>query len=107
MLEIKSDGAMIWTKNNKLHRDKFPAVIYPDGSCEYYTDGKMNSHNNLPAAIYLNHSIHWYVDSKRHKEHDLPASIYEVGELNWRENGLISRTIFPGIINVLTGIEIF
>lgn len=40
---IESDVCFIWIKNNKIHRDNGPAVIYADGTCEFWIDNeKMN-----------------------------------------------------------------
>jgi hypothetical protein len=36
---IYSNGAKIWCKENRWHRETGPALIYPSGRKEYYFEG--------------------------------------------------------------------
>lgn len=36
---IFTNGQKEWYKNNQIHRRKLPAVIYPDGTTEYWENG--------------------------------------------------------------------
>jgi hypothetical protein len=52
----EAQKSKIWTKNNVLHRDraKGPAVIWSDGTKEYWENGKRY---NRDGSIWHYHSI--------------------------------------------------
>lgn len=38
-IENKTNGIRYWVKNNKLHRNRMPAVIWGSGYIEYHENG--------------------------------------------------------------------
>ena len=52
---IYADGSMEWYQNNGLHRDNDkPAIIMSDGTCEWYRWGQLHRDNDQPAIIQRN-----------------------------------------------------
>ncbi len=80
-----SDGTQMWYKDDKLHREDGPAVIYPDGT-QYWCKVDKIHREDGPAIIYPDGSQTWFVDSKRHRE-DGPAYIGKNGTQYWWLNG--------------------
>jgi hypothetical protein len=56
------NGDQFWCKNGNIkHRDNdLPAVIYSDGTQEWYKNGKRHRDNDLPAAIFRSEYQYWY-----------------------------------------------
>jgi hypothetical protein len=112
-----------------LHNENGPAVVWSDGSCEYYINGFI--HNDAgPAIIEKDKNFtrkHWYINGVQHRvdgpvvEHvntngstyleyrqdgnlhreDGPAVIHPTGTKIWYVNGVIDRTDGPAIINMV------
>ena len=60
------DGTQYWLNDNNLfHREDGPAIIEPDGYCEYWQDGNLHRKNG-PAVEWPNGMNTWYVDGKRY-----------------------------------------
>jgi len=84
---IYSNGTVEYYKEDKLHRegDK-PAVIYSNGTAEYYKEGKLYRDGDKPAVICSNGSVYYYKEGKFHREGDKPAIIHSDGSLEyWKE----------------------
>jgi len=64
--EIDEYGGKYWCNNaGKVHRDNdMPAVIYEDGSKEWYVNGLRHRDNDLPAVIFKNGYKAWYVNGE-------------------------------------------
>ncbi|RTK95484.1 MAG: hypothetical protein EKK64_06585 [Neisseriaceae bacterium] len=82
-------------KNGKIHRDNnLPAVIYKDGSKEWYCKGKRHRENG-PAVVYSNGNKEYWINGKRHRI-DGPA--IENHEFKaWFFDGKIHRDNLPAI----------
>ena len=61
---IRPDGTREWWLNGKKHRTDGPAVIYPDGSEEWWLNGKKHR-NGGPAVIYHDGSEEWWLNGKK------------------------------------------
>jgi hypothetical protein len=85
---IYIDGSKEWYQHGKLHRDNdLPATIYSNGSKAWYQHGRYHRDNDLPAAIYSNGSKAWYRHGKPHRDNDQPAVIYRNGYKEWYQHG--------------------
>ena len=62
-IHTSSDGTQYWYKDDKLHRDDGPAVIYPDGYQAWWKDGNLHREDG-PAIIYPNRRQSWYINDK-------------------------------------------
>lgn len=78
-------GTQCWYKNDKIHRDTGPAVIYADGSKFWYKDGKFHRECG-PAIMYADQSKECWVNGKLHCD-DSPAVIYSCGYKEWFKDG--------------------
>ena len=68
--EITEDGFKIW-RNSKgqIHRDNNkPALISPDGRCEWWIDDKYHRDNDLPAIICPNDYCSWWQNGRMIKD---------------------------------------
>lgn len=110
-----------------LHKEDGPAVIWSDGSKEYFINGFLHNENG-PAIVEYNKNFirnQWYLDGVIHREdgpavehlnsngtsyqeyyrngklhrEDGPAVIHPSGTLLWYNNGIIDRKDGPAIIN--------
>ena len=52
--------------NGKLHRDGEPAIIWADGSQEWYIDDKLHRDDG-PAVIYPNGLQEWWINGNQIK----------------------------------------
>jgi len=73
-------------KDGKLHNDNGPAIVYSNGTQEWYKDGKCHRDNG-PAIVYSNGYKVWYKNGKYHRE-DGPALIYSNGDQYWYKDGI-------------------
>jgi hypothetical protein len=64
-----------------IHREDGPAVIYKNGSKEWYINGKHHREDG-PAIIYYNGTKHWFHNGKHHRV-DGPAIEWDDGEVEW------------------------
>lgn len=67
---MKSDNPFIdefgnkwWLKNNLPHNTKGPAIIYTDGSLEYWVNGKL-SRKRGPAVIWQDGYKEWWINGR-------------------------------------------
>ena len=72
--------------NGKTHREDGPAVIYDDGSKEWWVNGKLHRTDG-PAIEYVNGEKIWYVNGKLHRT-DGPAIEDVDDEKIWYINNL-------------------
>ncbi|RTK95521.1 MAG: hypothetical protein EKK64_06780 [Neisseriaceae bacterium] len=71
---IQKEDALYHYKNGRIHKDNGPAVIFPDKEVWYHY-GKIHRDNDLPAVIYKDGSKEWYCKGKRHRLGGNPARI--------------------------------
>jgi hypothetical protein len=79
-LIIKPGGTKRWYKDDKLHREDGPAVLYPNGNKQYYRNGLL--HRDDGPATIEDYEYKWYIHGKLHRE-DGPAVIHANGEQDW------------------------
>jgi len=91
-------------EHGRLHRpaELGPAIIWSNGSQEYWEHGKHHRPHELgPAYIGSNGTQFYYEHGKYHRPHELgPALIWSNGDQGYYENGKLSRpaTLGPAII---------
>ncbi len=82
----------IWCKHGEYHRDNGPAIIYSDGSREWYWRGMRHRNEyDMPAIICADGTQRWYRYGKRHRDNDLPAVQLSNGTLEWYQQGALHR----------------
>ena len=94
-------GEKIWrNKKGQIHRNyDLPAIIYANGTQEWYKENKLHRDNDLPAIIDADGTQYWYKDDKRHRDNDKPAAISADGSQFWYKEGLLHRdNDLPAII---------
>lgn len=75
---IHHNGTRIWhDKDQRIHREDGPAVIYVDGNKVWYQHGKRHRVDG-PAIEFVNGYKVWYQHGKRHRI-DGPAVIHVSG----------------------------
>ena len=85
-LIINPDQTKIWYKDNHIHREILPAVIYPNGDKKWFLCNLKHRECDLPAVEYTNGTKIWFCSGLLHRE-DGPAVIYSNGDKEWHENG--------------------
>jgi hypothetical protein len=73
------------TKTHFLHSDNGPALVFPDGSNEWYLNGKRHRIDG-PAIKYADGSKSWYLNGRKHRT-DGPAIEWANGREEWWVNG--------------------
>ena len=86
------DEVKVYNTNGKLHCEHGPAIIYSDGTREWYIDGKLHREDG-PAIINSKYK-EWYINGERHRE-DGPAIECSNGTKKWYINGKLQRTNDP------------
>jgi hypothetical protein len=83
---------MIEHRNEKgeLHRTDGPALVYADGSCAWFVDGKRHRVDG-PAVEYKDGYQEWWVDGKRHRV-DGPAVVRADGDCEWWVDGELIKS---------------
>ena len=84
-IEIKSSLIKIY-KNEKLHREDGPAIIYSNGSKVWYRNGLCHRDDG-PAVIDSDGFKAWYKNGLYHRD-DGPAIIHNDGTKEWYKNGV-------------------
>lgn len=75
---IDKNETIKWYKNGKLHRDDdLPAVIWKEGTQEWYQHGLRHRENN-PAIIRKDSLYAWWLNGNCHRE-DGPAITHVYG----------------------------
>ena len=62
----------------------------PDGTEEWYLNGKLHRDGDLPAVIFSNDEFAWYKNGERHRDGDEAAVISKISN-TWYQNGKIHR----------------
>ena len=78
------NGVTTYTKNGRYHREDGPAIIWKDGTSQWYFNGK--KHRDDGPAIDLKNVKIWYKNGKKHRD-DGPAEIYSNDEYFWWNDG--------------------
>jgi hypothetical protein len=86
-------GTTRWRNaNGKLHRDgDLPAVVWANGSQEWYQHGLCHRDGDLPAAVWPDRLQAWYHHGQLHRDGDLPAVVWSDGHQEWYQRGLRHR----------------
>ena len=67
---IDSDGTKRWyNEQGKRHREDGPAIVYPDGSKQWYLNGKRHREDG-PAYEGFTGSKSWYLNGKKYTEEE-------------------------------------
>jgi hypothetical protein len=83
--------------NFHFHRDNdLPAVVYPDGTCEWWFDGKRHRENDNPSTIYADGSQFWHQYGRLHRANK-PAITRPDGYEKWALRGTLHRIGGPAI----------
>jgi len=91
--EINSNGIKIWINSaGQYHRegDK-PAFIHPDGTVEYWKEGKRHRKGDKPAIIYPGGTVSYWKEGKCHRDGDKPAYINYNGTIEYYKEGKLHR----------------
>ena len=65
-LIIEDDGTTGWYKDDKLHREDGPAVVYSNGDKVWALNGEPHRVNG-PAAVYFCGNKLWYLNGRLHR----------------------------------------
>ena len=82
-------------KNDLLHRDNEPAVIYSNGVLHYYQNGVLHREDG-PAIINPNGTFSYYKNGLLHRDNG-PAINHNNGTKEYYQNGLLHREDGPAI----------
>jgi len=99
ILKMISNARKVYNSFGKLHNEKGPAVVYDDGTKEWWYDGKRHRLDE-PAVIESNGCKEWWFFGLRHRE-DGPAIIYpDGGEEWWYKNEIHRDNDLPAIVDI-------
>jgi hypothetical protein len=86
---IYRDGTKEWYVFGKRHRDNgLPAIEDPEeGEYSWYSNGHLHRDGGLPAVVLNGDRSQWWVNGQLHRENDLPAIDYALGRKEWFQNG--------------------
>jgi hypothetical protein len=90
---IWSDGSQNWWQHGKIHRDDGPAVVLADGAQYWYQHGELHREDG-PAVIRADGTQEWRQQGKRHRE-DGPALVWADGSQCWYKHGKPHREDGP------------
>jgi hypothetical protein len=82
---------------SEIPKDFTGIAEYPNGSKQWYLNGKLDRENDLPAIEHSYGHKAWYLNGKRHRENDLPAIEFANGRKEWYLNGLYHRETGPAV----------
>ena len=86
-VEVSVAGMRRYYNNSgRLHREEGPAVIGPNGECEWYRNG-LRHRTDGPAFVSPIGVKEWYLHGKLHRT-DGPAVIHEDGAKEWWIHGV-------------------
>ena len=87
--EVDSDGAMYWKNDiGEFHHDRDrPAVIYVDGTKQWYKNGELHRDRDKPAVIWADGTRVWYKNGILHRDRDKPVVIRANETKEWWKNG--------------------
>jgi hypothetical protein len=85
-------STIYYNSDNEMHRgNDLPAIIWANGSQEWYVNGVRHRDNDLPTVIWADGSTLWYLNEKLHRDNGLPAVIWADGSQFWYVNGKLIR----------------
>jgi hypothetical protein len=84
-------GITRYTLDDDPHRLDGPAVIYADGTEEFYFEGARHRAGGLPAVIMSTGELEYYVKDELHRDGDLPALVTPDGDREYWVRGKRSR----------------
>ncbi len=90
------DGTQDWYRHGKIHREDGPAVIRADGTRIWWQNGERHRDNG-PAVIRADGRQEWWQHHRRHKD-DGPAVIAADGTQEWWQHGRLHRDDGPAVI---------
>ncbi len=100
---VYSNGTTEWYKNGNVHReDDLPAVEGDIGKA-WYKEGKLHREDDLPALLLFNGTKKWSMYGKLHREDDLPAIEWSDGTKEWYMYGKLHRYNNSPAIELLNG----
>jgi hypothetical protein len=79
-------------EDGKKHSETGPAVMYADGSTEYWNHGVLHRDDDLPAVVWADGGLEWWIDGKQHRD-DAPAVIFADGTLMYWTHGFMTPPI--------------
>lgn len=86
---------MYMNEKDELHRDDDqPAVIYPNGTLEWYQNGELHRGGNKPAVIYFDGTRKYYQRGKLHRDGNEPAVLYPSGAMEFFKDGTRPSLLF-------------
>jgi hypothetical protein len=102
---IWDDGTQEWYRHGDLHRENDkPAIVESNGTKMWYIFGKKNRHNDKPSVEWSNGDKEWYYEDLLDREEDLPAIVRANGTREWWRNGKRHREDdLPAIIDEYGG----
>jgi hypothetical protein len=83
------DGTKEWRINGELHREGGPARELPDGTKEWYLHGQLHNEDG-PARELPNGTKEWYLHGERHRDGG-PAKEEPDGSYEWYSHGQLHR----------------
>ncbi len=92
------EGITCEDEQGKWHRDDGPALIWTNGTQEWYQHGEKHRDDG-PAVISTNGAQFWYRHGERHRD-DGPARIWPDGTQHWYQHGELHREDGPAVINL-------
>jgi hypothetical protein len=92
-LPVNTNKCREWRKDGWRHRIHGPAVIWADGTQQYWDNGNLHRGGDLPAIIHADGSQEWWKHGRRHRE-GLPAIIVPNRNMkSWWVDGVKIRSI--------------
>lgn len=100
-LVTDQNGAKVFVKGKKIHREGGPAVLETDGTLKWMVNGKYHREDG-PAIISPDGTAHWMINGKHHRENG-PAYVGFISgrnwELKWIKNGVLNRYPEPAVVS--------
>ncbi len=111
------DGTQVWCDEEmRFHQEvendaecsPKPAVIWSDGTQEWYWHGELHreSKYDLPSIIYISGTLMWYCHGERHRDtkdkcgRTLPAVVWSDGLKEWWYRGKRHQDIEDGVYDM-------
>lgn len=86
-----AEGKILYSRRGELYRTDGPAVILPDGTCEWYErPGLLHRDGDQPAVVASDGVREWRVDGVLHRENG-PAILLDDGAALFYRHGLLHR----------------
>lgn len=93
----ESGNIITWYHNDLIHREYHPAVIWPDGSKQWYKEGKLHRDNDLPAIEWFIGTKEWYQNGLKHRTNGPAVELWN-GCNMWYQHGKQHREDGPAVI---------